>query len=111
MPALRFQLNGKAVETDTRPGESLLDVLRERFAVTSLKDGCQPQGQCGCCLALVDGRPLVTCAMEAGRAQGREVLTLEGLPEETRQEVAEAFVRAGGLQCGFCIPGNALRAH
>jgi xanthine dehydrogenase molybdenum-binding subunit len=49
--------------------------------------------------------------MEAGRAQGREVLTLEGLPEETRQEVAEAFVRAGGLQCGFCIPGIALRAH
>jgi xanthine dehydrogenase molybdenum-binding subunit len=44
------------------PGESLLDALRERCGITSLKDGCQPQGQCGCCLALVDGRPLVTCA-------------------------------------------------
>ncbi len=111
MSRLLFQLNGEPVETDVRPGESLLEVLRERFGITSLKDGCRPQGQCGCCLALVDGKPLVTCAMAAERVEGREVQTMEGLGEAARREVADAFVRTGGLQCGFCIPGIALRAH
>ncbi|MDP6839489.1 MAG: molybdopterin-dependent oxidoreductase, partial [Planctomycetota bacterium] len=73
--------------------------------------GCRPQGQCGCCLALVDGKPLVTCALGAERAEGRAVETMEGLDEAVRRQVAAAFVGAGGLQCGFCIPGIALRAH
>ena len=76
---VRFTLNGRPVAIEPAPGESLLDALRERCGVTSIKDGCQPQGQCGCCLALIDGRPLVTCAFEAERAEGREVLTLEGV--------------------------------
>ncbi|HUL78325.1 MAG TPA: 2Fe-2S iron-sulfur cluster-binding protein, partial [Vicinamibacteria bacterium] len=75
---VRFTLNGRPRAMDPRPGESLLDALRERCGITSVKDGCQPQGQCGCCLALVDGRPLVTCAFGAERAEGGEVLTLEG---------------------------------
>ena len=53
-----------------RPGESLLDALRERCGITSIKDGCQPQGQCGCCLALVDGRPHVTCAVRGRAGRG-----------------------------------------
>ncbi len=92
------------------PGESLLDALRERCGVTSVKDGCQPQGQCGCCLALVDGHPLVTCAFEARRAEGRSVLTLEGISAREREVVSRSLVAAGGVQCGFCIPGIALRA-
>ena len=68
---VRFTLNGRPVAIEAAPGESLLDALRERCGVTSIKDGCQPQGQCGCCLALIDGRPLVTCAFEAHRAEGR----------------------------------------
>jgi xanthine dehydrogenase molybdenum-binding subunit len=68
---VRFVLNGRPRAIEVAPGESLLDALRERCGITSIKDGCQPQGQCGCCLALIDGRPLVTCAFEAVRAEGR----------------------------------------
>jgi selenium-dependent xanthine dehydrogenase len=107
---VRFTLNGQPFTIEPAPGESLLDALRDRCGVTSVKDGCQPQGQCGCCLALVDGRPLVTCAFEAVRAQGREVLTLEGVDARERQIVAAALAEAGAVQCGFCTPGIALRA-
>jgi selenium-dependent xanthine dehydrogenase len=107
---VRFTLNGRPIAIEPAPGESLLDALRERGGITSIKDGCQPQGQCGCCLALVDGRPLVTCAFEAARAEGCEVLTLEGLSAREREVVSKAFAAAGGVQCGFCIPGIALRA-
>ena len=108
--AVHFTLNGRACSIDPAPGESLLDALRERCGITSIKDGCQPQGQCGCCLALIDGRPLVTCAFEATRAEGREVLTLEGLSSREREITAQAFTAAGAVQCGFCTPGIALRA-
>jgi selenium-dependent xanthine dehydrogenase len=105
-----FTLNGRPTAIEPAPGESLLDALRERCGVVSIKDGCQPQGQCGCCLALIDGRPLVTCAFEAGRTEGREVLTLEGVAPREREIVSKALAAAGGVQCGFCIPGIALRA-
>jgi xanthine dehydrogenase molybdenum-binding subunit len=107
---VRFRLNGQLCEIGAVPGESLLDALRERCGITSIKDGCQPQGQCGCCLALIDGRPLVTCAMGAERAEGHDVLTPEGLSPREREVAAKAFAAAGGVQCGFCIPGIALRA-
>ena len=107
---VRFTLNGRPVAIEPAPGESLLDALRERCGVTSIKDGCQPQGQCGCCLALIDGRPLVTCAFEARRAEGRDVLTLEGVSAREREVVSRALAAAGGVQCGFCIPGIALHA-
>jgi selenium-dependent xanthine dehydrogenase len=108
---IRFVLNGRRQQVSIRPGESLLDTLRYRCGVISTKDGCQPQGQCGCCLALVDGQPKVTCAVPAEKADGKEVLTLEGLAEEERRTIAECFVATAGLQCGFCIPGIALKAH
>jgi xanthine dehydrogenase molybdenum-binding subunit len=107
---IEFRLNGLEVRVEPRPGESLLEVLRERCGITSLKDGCSPQGQCGCCLALVDGDPKVTCAMPAMAAQGKAVVTLEGVAVEERALIAGAFAAANGLQCGFCIPGIALRA-
>ncbi|HSD65082.1 MAG TPA: molybdopterin cofactor-binding domain-containing protein, partial [Vicinamibacteria bacterium] len=106
---VRFVLNGRPRAIEPAPGESLLDALRERCGVTSIKDGCQPQGQCGCCLALVDGRPLVTCAFAAERAEGCEVLTLEGLSAREREVASKALAATGGVQCGFCIPGIALR--
>ena len=107
---IAFILNGTPRRVEPRPGESLLEVLRERCGITSLKDGCRPQGQCGCCLALVDGQAKVTCAMPAEAADGRAVLTLEGVSAEERRQIAAAFAAAAGLQCGFCIPGIALRA-
>ncbi len=111
MPDLRFTLNGVATRVTPRAGESLLETLRTRCGILSTKDGCQPQGQCGCCLALVDGLPKVTCAMPVENAAGKEVVTLEGLPESERERIAASFVNVAGLQCGYCIPGIALQAH
>ena len=88
------------------PGESLLSVLRERLAITSPKDGCAPQGQCGCCTVLVDGAPRVACVTPATRVGGRAVTTVEGLDPVLRDELAGAFVATGGSQCGFCTPGD-----
>jgi xanthine dehydrogenase molybdenum-binding subunit len=108
--SLDFTLNGTRRALDVVPGESLLDTLRERCGVTSPKDGCQPQGQCGCCLVLVDGQPKTSCAVGAESARGKSVLTLEGLSPEERAMTSRAFTAAAGLQCGFCIPGIAMRA-
>jgi len=108
--SLEFTLNGEKQQVEPAEGESLLTTLRERCGTTSPKDGCAPQGQCGCCLALVDGKPKVACATPANKCQGKEIVTLEGLSDEDRELTANAFVAAAGLQCGFCIPGIALRA-
>jgi xanthine dehydrogenase molybdenum-binding subunit len=108
--AISFLLNGTRISADPRPGDSLLELLRVDCGVTSPKDGCQPQGQCGCCLALVNGLPKVTCAVPAEKADGKEILTLEGVSQEERDLIARSFVTATGLQCGYCIPGIALRA-
>ena len=110
MAEISITVNGKAHDFDVREDESLLEVLRNRCGVKSTKDGCSPQGQCGCCLALIDGKAKVTCATKARKAGGKEILTLEGIPPEERQMISDAFVAAAGLQCGFCIPGFALRA-
>src|SRR5690349_20605477 len=108
--ALEFTLNGKKRSVEPRAGESLLETLRERCDTISPKDGCAPQGQCGCCLALVDGQPKVACLVDTAKVAGKTVQTLEGLSPEERDWVAKSFVAAAGLQCGYCIPGIALRA-
>jgi selenium-dependent xanthine dehydrogenase len=107
---IAFTLNGTARRLHVRPDATLLEVLREPCGVHSVKDGCSPQGQCGCCLALIDGHPKVTCAVPAVRANGATILTLEGVSDEERLLTGRAFAAAAGVQCGFCIPGIALRA-
>ena len=88
---------------------TLLDVLREQLGVRSVKDGCSPQGQCGCCTVLVDGQPRVACVTPARRVQGRAITTLEGLDADVRDSWARAFAATGGSQCGFCTPGIICR--
>lgn len=110
MREIQFTLNGQPRRVEIVPGESLLEVLRHRCGILSVKDGCAPQGQCGCCLALVDGAPKTTCAVAAETVDGRHVLTLEGVSDEERSLTARAFAAAAGVQCGFCIPGIAMRA-
>jgi aerobic-type carbon monoxide dehydrogenase small subunit (CoxS/CutS family) len=105
-----FLCNGAPVEVDVAPGESLLSVLRERLGLVSAKDGCAPQGQCGCCTVLVDGDARVACVTPAVRVDGRAVTTVEGLDQATRDRIAGAFVATGGSQCGFCTPGIVMRA-
>ncbi len=83
--------------------------MRERLAITTVKDGCAPQGQCGCCTVLVDGEARVSCVTPAARIAGRSITTLVGLAPEVREPLADAFVNTGGSQCGFCTPGILLR--
>ena len=107
--AISFSLNGKEVEVRCDPDRSLMDVLREDFDDISPKNGCAPQAQCGCCTVLVDGGAKLSCVQKIGKMAGKKIMTLVGVPEEERGLIAECFTRAGGLQCGFCIPGMAMR--
>jgi xanthine dehydrogenase molybdenum-binding subunit len=108
---VEFTLNGEPVSVDTRDDESLLEVLRDRFGVQSVKDGCAPEGSCGACTVLVDGHASVSCAQKAARVAGKRVVTHEGLDEGTRRLWAECFTAAGASQCGFCSPGVVLKAE
>jgi selenium-dependent xanthine dehydrogenase len=109
MKTVKFHLNGVAREVETWPDEPLVDVLRDVFKITSLKAGCGPQRECGCCLALIDGTPKVTCSVRVAQVDGRSILTLDGVSNNERQLYADAFQAAAGLQCGFCTPGLVLR--
>jgi aerobic-type carbon monoxide dehydrogenase small subunit (CoxS/CutS family) len=106
--SVRFRLDGREVEVPD-DGSSLLASLRERLGVVSAKDGCSPQGQCGCCTVLVDGSPRVACVTPVRRVAGREVTSLDGLDPATRDAWADAFTACGASQCGFCTPGIILR--
>jgi carbon-monoxide dehydrogenase small subunit len=97
----------KKVAEDVWPGESLLYVLRERFGLFGSKNACE-QGECGSCSVYLDGGLVCACLVLAGQAEGREIVTVEGL-DATR--VQEAFVEAGAVQCGFCTPGLIVAAH
>ena len=110
MPQVQFTLNGKVTDATYEPGMHFLEVLREQCGVVSAKDGCAPEGTCGCCLVLVDGRPALSCLRKPEQMQGHDVVTVEGLPDDTRRILSEAFVLEGGVQCGFCIPGILVRA-
>jgi xanthine dehydrogenase small subunit len=106
---IEFDCNGESVACEIGDGESLLYVLRERLRLTSVKDGCAPQGQCGCCTVLVDGDARVACVTPAARVHGRSVTTVEGLTTDLRSTIADALCATGGTQCGFCTPGIVVR--
>jgi selenium-dependent xanthine dehydrogenase len=108
---MRFTLNGSPVEAEVRPGMTLLDLLREGCGVTSVKDGCAPEGSCGACTVLVGGKAVVSCAQKAEHAEGRSVLTQEGLSHDDRELWADCFVVSGASQCGFCSPGIVMKAE
>ncbi|MEO6651452.1 MAG: 2Fe-2S iron-sulfur cluster-binding protein [Ilumatobacteraceae bacterium] len=105
-PIVEFALNGEQVQVPATG--TLLDTLREVLGVRSVKDGCSPQGQCGCCTVWVDGRARVSCVTPVVRVAGRAVTTVEGLDDADRW--ADSFCARGGSQCGFCTPGIIMRA-
>ena len=107
-PLLQFEVDDVQVEVPD-DGSSLLEVLRDRLGLRSAKDGCSPQGQCGCCTVLVDGAPRVACVTPARRVAGRRITTLDGLDPADRDAWADAFCATGASQCGFCTPGIVLR--
>jgi xanthine dehydrogenase molybdenum-binding subunit len=110
MPLTHFTLNGQPVSVPYEPGMTVLDILREDCGTVSPKNGCAPEGACGCCAVKIDGQPVLACLRKPEQMEGRDVVTLEGLPEEMRRVIGEAFVLEGGVQCGFCIPGIVVRA-
>jgi xanthine dehydrogenase molybdenum-binding subunit len=110
MPTISFTLNGTPTTASYEPGMHLLEVLREECGVVSAKNGCAPEGACGCCMVVIDGRPALSCLRKPEQMNGATITTLEGLPEDLRRAISEAFVMEGGVQCGFCIPGIVVRA-
>src|SRR3989337_374621 len=108
---MQLTVNGERVAVEERPGESLLQLLREQVGLRSMKDGCAPEGWCGACTVIVDGRAVVSCAQKATRVEGKHVVTQEGLSADERRLWAESFVSAGASQCGFCSPGIVMKAE
>jgi aerobic carbon-monoxide dehydrogenase small subunit len=103
---VRLTVNGVSrTADDVWPGESLLFTLRERLGLPGTKNACE-QGECGSCTVLMDGEPVCSCLVAAPQAQGRELVTVEGLAAgDELHPVQQAFVDAGAVQCGFCTPG------
>jgi aerobic-type carbon monoxide dehydrogenase small subunit (CoxS/CutS family) len=106
---IRLTLNAERKEWSIAPGDLLLDVLR-REGYFGVKRGCE-KGECGACTVLVDGKPINSCLMFAAQADGREVLTIEGLAHGERLDpLQDAFLDHGAVQCGYCTPGMILNA-
>jgi carbon-monoxide dehydrogenase small subunit len=109
--SFKAQINGELVELRINPGETLLEVLRERLGLTGSKEGCG-EGVCGACTVLVDGIPRRGCLTLALEAEGGDVLTVEGLaPGRKVSPLQKAFVLEGAIQCGFCSPGMLMASH
>ena len=106
---IAFTVNGAAA-TAAADHPHLLSALREELNITSAKDGCSPQGQCGCCTVLMDGKAIQACLVSMDKADGKNIVTLEGFDQEERDRYAKAFAAKGALQCGFCTPGIVVRA-
>ena len=109
---LNLMVNGEVREAEgVWEGESLLYVLRERLGFPGSKNACE-QGECGSCSVYLDGALVCSCLVMAGQAEGREVVTVEGIAGgDDLHPVQEAFIEAGGVQCGFCTPGFIVATH
>ncbi len=108
---ITVKVNGSSEYVDVPSNMTLLQMLREKLALTGTKNGCAA-GECGACTVLLDGEPVNSCMTLAVEVDGREVTTVEGLAsEEHLSALQEAFVEHGALQCGFCTPGVLISAH
>jgi aerobic carbon-monoxide dehydrogenase small subunit len=105
-------VNGETRQADdVWEGESLLYVLRERMGLPGSKNACE-QGECGSCSVYLDDVVVCACLVSAGQAQGRRIVTVEGLARgDSLHPVQQAFVDAGAVQCGFCTPGLVIAVH
>lgn len=111
MDGINFKLNGKDICYDKSATDRLLDVLRDRYDMKSVKCGCK-EGECGACAVLIDGVLMNSCCVAMGVVDGREVVTVEGYRETERFNVlSKAFADLSAVQCGFCIPGMVLAAE
>ncbi len=102
---LEFIVNDKHEIIDVYPGERLLDALRNKLGLTSVKEGCG-EGECGACTIIMDGAAVTSCTILAMQAKGKEIITTEGLEKSGELDILqESFMKNGAIQCGYCTPG------
>jgi aerobic-type carbon monoxide dehydrogenase small subunit (CoxS/CutS family) len=108
---IKFILNNRPVTVECSGSEPLMSVLRDHFGLLGVKEGCGV-GECGACTVLLDDRAVNACLVAAGKVQGRQVTTIEGLAGEDRlHPLQQGFLEMGAVQCGFCTPGMILAAY
>lgn len=105
-----LRVNDEIHEVAVTPSKTLLEVLRNDLGLTGTKEACST-GECGCCTVILGGKPAVSCLVLAVEAQGRDILTIEGLAKNGKlHPLQQAFIDYGAIQCGFCTPGMILSA-
>ena len=115
MSNIHLSVNGQQYSLEPVAGETLSTLLRQRLQLTGTKIGCE-EAECGACTVLIDGEPIVSCIYPAERADGKTIVTIEGLAQGVQEEMKlhplqEAFIEHGAVQCGFCIPGQIMTAY
>lgn len=108
---IKFTLNGETKTFEGDPKTPLLNYLRDDAGIISPKDGCAPQAACGCCAVMLNDRAVLACAITMSKTAEGAVTTIEGLDNERQATFANAFLKKGGVQCGFCIPGIVMQAN
>ncbi|MBU1718253.1 MAG: molybdopterin-dependent oxidoreductase, partial [Bacteroidetes bacterium] len=106
---IRFTLNNSRIIFQGDQESTLLQFLRQSLRVTSVKDGCSGQSACGACMVEINGKPKLSCVTKMKTLEGSTITTMEGIPDEIRDVIANAFVEKGAVQCGFCTPGLIIR--
>ncbi len=110
MKQIKLNVNGNIFDLAIEPQRTLLEVLREDLGLIGTKEGCG-LGECGACTVIIEGRTYNSCLMLAIEADGKEIITIEGLAQGDKlHPIQEAFMQEGGLQCGFCTPGMIMSA-
>ena len=107
---IHFKVNGNPVEVSVKSNMTLADLLRTKLSMTGTKKGCE-RGNCGACTVVMNGKAVLSCLVLAPRADGTDILTVEGLGTPTNlHPLQQAFIDRGAIQCGFCIPGMFMSA-
>ena len=102
---IQLTVNGELEQVDVPSNMTLLAMLREKLTLTGTKNGCTA-GECGACTVLMNGEPVNSCMILAVECDGSQIITVEGLPQDGKLDpIQDALLEAGGVQCGFCIPG------
>lgn len=107
---INLKINGESYQLNVKPNLLLLDLLRNDIGLAGTKRGCDT-GECGACTVLIEGKPVNSCLVLAVEADGKNILTIEGLTKNGKPHpLQEAFIEEGAVQCGFCTPGMILSA-
>ena len=111
MAKIKFKLNNKTIEIDENPNLRLLDVLRDKFGFTGVKEGCG-EGECGACAVLINNDVVNSCIVPLGNVNGKEIMTIEGFSLSKKFDViSDSFAEEGAVQCGICTPGMIIASE